>query len=256
MKKMLSITRIILFAVIIGVLVLPLGVSAESERWYSPTSHNASTQWSDPADAYDQDMETFAYYECTEDGWIPYIEFIMPQTINSTQLRAHIYTEGEDVPLTLDIYVNGEWIVIEDGDGQNTSLYDSFWFVKWIQEYQYGDNEREISRFRLRAYGHTESIFMINEIEVWGRYEENIGPLTPLIADALIDAETTYSPEWVADAIDLAVKHNKRNWKYAEGILKRWKEEGRAEKQSGRDDQASRQHDVEDKIKKFVGGAG
>jgi DNA replication protein len=87
-------------------------------------------------------------------------------------------------------------------------------------------------------------------------YEENIGPLTPLIADALIDAEAAYSPEWVADAIDLAVKHNKRNWKYSEAILKRWKEEGRAEKQSGRDDQASRQHDVEDKIKKFVGPTG
>ncbi len=84
-------------------------------------------------------------------------------------------------------------------------------------------------------------------------YEDNIGPLTPLIADALNDAESTYSAEWVADAIDLAVKHNKRSWKYAEAILRRWKEEGRAEKQSGRDDQASRQHDVEDKIKKFVG---
>ncbi len=87
-------------------------------------------------------------------------------------------------------------------------------------------------------------------------YEENIGPLTPLIADALNDAEATYSAEWVADAIDLAVKHNKRSWKYSEAILRRWKEEGRAEKQSGRDDQASRQHDVEDKIKKFVGRAG
>ncbi len=91
---------------------------------------------------------------------------------------------------------------------------------------------------------------------VFRLYEENIGPLTPLIADALNDAESTYSAGWVADAIDLAVKHNKRSWKYAEAILKRWKEEGRAEKQSGRDDQASRQHDVEDKIRKFVGGAG
>ncbi|HEX8991229.1 MAG TPA: DnaD domain protein [Anaerolineales bacterium] len=87
-------------------------------------------------------------------------------------------------------------------------------------------------------------------------YEENIGPLTPLIADALNDAESNYPPEWVAEAIELAVKHNKRSWKYSEAILRRWKEEGRAEKPSGRDDQASRQHDVEDKIKKFVGGAG
>jgi DnaD/phage-associated family protein len=85
-------------------------------------------------------------------------------------------------------------------------------------------------------------------------YEENIGPLTPLIADALNDAEATFSAEWVADAIEVAVKRNARSWKYCEAVLRRWKEEGRAEKQNGRDDQASRQHDVEDKIKKFVGG--
>ncbi len=91
---------------------------------------------------------------------------------------------------------------------------------------------------------------------IYRLYEDNIGPLTPLIADALNDAEKTYPPEWVAEAIDLAVKHNKRSWKYSEAILRRWKEEGRAEKQSGRDDQAARQHNVEDKIKKFVGRAG
>ncbi len=88
---------------------------------------------------------------------------------------------------------------------------------------------------------------------VFRLYEGNIGPLTPLIADALKDAEETYSAGWVAEAIELAVKNNKRNWKYCEAILKRWKEEGRAEKQNRRDDQASRQRDVEDKIKKFVG---
>jgi DnaD/phage-associated family protein len=85
-------------------------------------------------------------------------------------------------------------------------------------------------------------------------YEENIGPLTPLIADALKDAENSYPAEWIAEAIELAVKHNKRSWKYAEAILKRWKEEGHAEKQDRRDDKETRQRDVEDKITKFVGG--
>jgi DnaD/phage-associated family protein len=66
-------------------------------------------------------------------------------------------------------------------------------------------------------------------------YEENIGPLTPLIADALKDAEELYSPEWILDAIELAVKNNKRSWKYSETILKRWKEEGRGQKQDRRD---------------------
>jgi DNA replication protein len=89
---------------------------------------------------------------------------------------------------------------------------------------------------------------------VFKLYEENIGPLTPLIADALKDAEDTYSDQWTADAIELAVKHNKRSWKYCEAILKRWKEEGRGKKQNRRDDQAARQRDVEEKIRKFLKG--
>ncbi len=62
---------------------------------------------------------------------------------------------------------------------------------------------------------------------VFKLYEENIGPLTPLIADALKDAESLYYPEWIEEALIIAVKNNKRNWKYVEAILKRWKEEGR-----------------------------
>ncbi|MGD0877701.1 MAG: DnaD domain protein [Anaerolineales bacterium] len=68
-------------------------------------------------------------------------------------------------------------------------------------------------------------------------YEENIGPLTPLIADAIRDSEKTYPSEWVAEALGIAVKNNKRNWKYVEAILHRWKEEGHAKKQDRRDAQ-------------------
>ena len=83
-------------------------------------------------------------------------------------------------------------------------------------------------------------------------YEENIGPLTPLIADTLKDAEESYSQEWVADAIDLAVKNNKRNWKYAEAILKRWKEEGRAEKQDRKDPEKDRRKYIEGEFSDFI----
>ena len=88
---------------------------------------------------------------------------------------------------------------------------------------------------------------------VFKLYEENIGPLTPLIADALKDAEEIYSEEWVADAIHEAVLNNAQSWKYVDTILKHWKRDGRGKKQNRRNDQASRQRDVEDKIKKFVG---
>lgn len=83
-------------------------------------------------------------------------------------------------------------------------------------------------------------------------YEENIGPLTPMIADTLKDAEETYSQEWVADALEIAVKNNKRNWKYIEAILKRWKEEGRAEKQDRRNPEKDRRKYVEGEFSDFI----
>ncbi len=89
---------------------------------------------------------------------------------------------------------------------------------------------------------------------VFKLYEENIGPLTPLIADALRDAEVEYSEEWVADAIEVAIANNKRSWAYCQAILRRWKDEGRAEKQNRRDDKAARQRDVEKKIRRFIDG--
>jgi DNA replication protein len=89
---------------------------------------------------------------------------------------------------------------------------------------------------------------------VFKLYEENIGPLTPLLADALKDAEQTYKEEWVAEAIEIAVKNNKRNWKYVEAILKRWKVEGHAKKQDRRDAQESSRRYSEGEFAEYLKG--
>ena len=86
----------------------------------------------------------------------------------------------------------------------------------------------------------TGSAPLFERPNIFRLYEENMGPLTPLIADALKDAEATYSAEWIAETIDLAVRNNKRSWRYCEAILKRWKEEGRGEKQDRRDAEKDR----------------
>lgn len=70
---------------------------------------------------------------------------------------------------------------------------------------------------------------VVERPNVFKLYEENIGPLTPMIADMLKDAEETYSDEWIAEALEIAVKNNARNWKYVEAILKRWREKGKYE---------------------------
>jgi DNA replication protein len=57
-------------------------------------------------------------------------------------------------------------------------------------------------------------------------YEKNIGPLTPMIADILKDAEDTYPAEWIEGAMEIAVENNARKWSYIKAILRDWKERG------------------------------
>jgi len=66
-------------------------------------------------------------------------------------------------------------------------------------------------------------------------YEANIGPLTPMIADALRDAEKTYQANWIEDAFRIAIERNKRNWHYIEAILHRWQEGGRDDRKDQQD---------------------
>ena len=63
--------------------------------------------------------------------------------------------------------------------------------------------------------------------DIYTLYEQNVGMLTPMIADELKDAEKSYPPEWIRDAIKEAALHNKRNIKYITKILENWSVEGR-----------------------------
>lgn len=66
-------------------------------------------------------------------------------------------------------------------------------------------------------------------------YEENIGAITPMMAEILKDDEKTYPPAWITEAIEIAVTRNVRNWKYIQAILERWQKEGRGNEQNRRD---------------------
>ena len=58
-------------------------------------------------------------------------------------------------------------------------------------------------------------------------YENEIGIISPRIAEELTLAEKEYPAEWFGDAIKEAADHNARNWKYIHAILKNWKTNGR-----------------------------
>ena len=66
-----------------------------------------------------------------------------------------------------------------------------------------------------------------NKPNVFTLYEQNIGPLTPMVAEILKADAETYPESWLRDAMQEAVSRNIRNWKYVQAILKSWQEKGR-----------------------------
>jgi DnaD/phage-associated family protein len=76
---------------------------------------------------------------------------------------------------------------------------------------------------------------LVERPNVFVLYEQNIGTLTPLIADELRDAEQTYPVEWIEEAIQAAVENNVRKWRYVLAILERWRQEGKQDGKHRRD---------------------
>jgi DNA replication protein len=79
-----------------------------------------------------------------------------------------------------------------------------------------------------------ESLPVSQRPNIFRLYEENIGMLTPILADEMKEAEREYRWEWIEDAFKLAVARNARNWRYIQAILKRWATEGKDDGESGR----------------------
>lgn len=70
---------------------------------------------------------------------------------------------------------------------------------------------------------------------IYTLYEENIGALTPMLVEALKEAEASYPRDWIEDALRYAVERNVRHWRYISSILERWQQEGRGRETRGRD---------------------
>jgi DnaD/phage-associated family protein len=79
-------------------------------------------------------------------------------------------------------------------------------------------------------------------------YEENVGTITPLVGERLLEAVELYPHEWIEEAFRTAAEMNVRNWKYIERILKRWAEEGRG-------DEGAEGDSFEDRKRRYLGGS-
>jgi len=93
---------------------------------------------------------------------------------------------------------------------------------------------------------------LIERPNIFVLYEQNIGPLTPFIADELRDAEQTYPMRWIEEAIQLAITNNIRKWRYVSAILERWRQEGKKDGIGRRDTQKELRQQIPDEYKDII----
>lgn len=79
----------------------------------------------------------------------------------------------------------------------------------------------------LESGAHVHEVPSAPPPDIFTLYEENIGLLTPLIADELREAGKLYPAAWIRDAIKRAVEENKHKWSYIQAILERWARDGK-----------------------------
>jgi DNA replication protein len=89
-------------------------------------------------------------------------------------------------------------------------------------------------------------------LNIFRLYEQHIGPLTPLLAETLGEAEDAYPANWIEEAFRIAVERNARNWRYIETILKRWQEEGRNAQEDRRDPEKAGRKYIEGELSDFI----
>ena len=83
-------------------------------------------------------------------------------------------------------------------------------------------------------------------------YEDQIGPLNPMIAESLQEAEALYPEAWIEEAFRIAAENNVRRWRYIEAILQKWSGEGKDERRIQGDSEEGRQRYVRGPYSDFI----
>jgi len=62
---------------------------------------------------------------------------------------------------------------------------------------------------------------------IYRLYEQEIGPITPMIADGLKDLEREYPATWLPEAVRIAAERQAKHLKFIRSVLERWRKEGK-----------------------------
>jgi DnaD/phage-associated family protein len=109
----------------------------------------------------------------------------------------------------------------------------------------------ELGKWRPSGLPEAPLELSVERPNIFTLFEQNIGPLTPLMAERLRDAEATYPETWIEDAMSIAVENNVRKWRYIEAILENWRTKGRDEREDRGDTEKARRRYVKGEFADF-----
>jgi len=161
-------------------------------------------------------------------GYPRYVSF--QELLTDESLMSGLKAEGESPEIVLQNALEkavGRGTLLplameKDGTSGNVYFLNSIANRQVIEKIQNGELELTGLKTAGKKYVPPEEL-----PDVFTLYEENIGILTPMIADELREAEKLYPREWISDSIKEAVLYNKRNIKYILKILENWAAEGK-----------------------------
>ncbi|MGB1249409.1 MAG: DnaD domain-containing protein [Candidatus Promineifilaceae bacterium] len=103
------------------------------------------------------------------------------------------------------------------------------------------------------ALGRDEAaVLLVERPNIFTLYEQNIGTLTPMLAEELRDAEQQYPLQWIEQAIQRSVENNVRKWRYVRAILERWRTEGKDSEGNRRTVETQRVDQIPDELKDII----
>ena len=146
----------------------------------------------------------------------------------NTLLRLDINTDIESIPLT-DGSVAGGAAAIGDGKKPTAveTMTEDWYFMNTVKGRKTLALIRQGRLQEVLAVIPDEARLYVDRPNIFVMYEQNVGMMTPIIADQLRDLEKGYSPSWIEEAFEIAISRNARNLRYIQAVLKRWETDGK-----------------------------
>ena len=170
------------------------------------------------------------------------------ELVHDTDLIKALSTAGGDLEATLIRAAERGILIVESGKAGSED--ERLYFLNTPRSRAAVEGLRE-GRWTVRDLPDL-NLARLERPNIFALYESHIGSLTPMLAESLQDAETTYAAEWIEDAFRIAVENNVRRWRYIDAILKSWQEKGRDDRRDPQSAEKERRKYVEGEFARFI----